>query len=99
MTEEQTKTELMFVKKAELLHKANKYSAFSVTFLASFIAWLGLYLAEALKSNDVVYPILALVGIILLPTFTYLYYVEASNLSKQAARIEARLYTHSIRKE
>lgn len=93
---ELSSVEKMFVAKSELIHKAGKLTAISVTLLASFVAWIGLYIAEALGSEDVTYAIFALVGAVVLPIFMSLYYAEASILSAQAARIEAKLYSHNL---
>lgn len=89
-------TEKMFIMKSVLLHRAGKHAALAVALLASFIAWVGLYIAEAIDSGDMVYAIFAGIGMLLFPTLTSLYYIEASSLNTQAARIEAKLYSSSL---
>ncbi|ELH9637353.1 TPA: hypothetical protein ACVO3F_000496 [Vibrio diabolicus] len=92
----QIKSEDMFVERASLQYEVNRCNGFQATFVACFIAWFSLYLTEAIKTNEDVFVILAMFGLVTMPLMTILYYRKGRKLSSEAARIEARIHMNNM---
>jgi hypothetical protein len=90
------KSEAMFVKRASLQYEVARCSGFQVTLVACFIAWFSLYLTEALKTDEDIFVILAMFGLITMPLITILYYRKGRRLSSEAARIDASIHMNDM---
>ncbi|MGY0615854.1 hypothetical protein [Vibrio sp. FJH11] len=83
--------EKAYERKALLSYKSDSCKALSSSLAAASIAWFGLYLAHALNTGDVVYPIFAIIGCILLPSMSYGWYSKGRGHMVQVAKLEAEL--------
>ncbi|HAS6194794.1 TPA: hypothetical protein ACPJZ5_004648 [Vibrio diabolicus] len=86
---EKTVLEKAYERKALLSYKSDSCKALSSSLAAASIAWFGLYLAHALNTGDVVYPIFAIIGCALLPLMSYGWYSKGKGHTAQVAKLEA----------
>ncbi|EHK0045368.1 hypothetical protein [Vibrio parahaemolyticus] len=82
----------LFVERATLQYEINRCSGFQVTLVACLIAWISVYLTEAIKSDELIFVIMAVVGLMVLFTGACLYYRKGRVASQEVARIEAMLF-------
>ncbi|EGQ8413944.1 hypothetical protein K6675_003172 [Vibrio parahaemolyticus] len=92
----QIKSEEMFVERARLQYEVNRCNGLQVTLVACFIAWFSLYLTEAIKTNEDVFVVLTMFGLVTMPLMIIVYYRKGRKLSSEAARIEARIHMNNM---
>ncbi|WP_261884395.1 hypothetical protein [Vibrio pomeroyi] len=78
-------------RKALLSYKSDSCKALSSSLVAASIAWFGLYLAYALNTGDVIFPIFAIIGCVLLPIMSYGWYSKGKWHTAEVAILEAQL--------
>ena len=81
-----------YEKKALIEYVINDCSAKVNTLVAATIAWFGLFLTEALKQDDIIYPILAFIGLFILIVSAALYYRKGRVWTVQLSRMQATLH-------
>lgn len=85
--------------KALLSYKSDSCKALCSSFIAATIAWFGLYLAYALNTGDIVFPIIAVIGCFLLPFLAYGWYDKGKKHTDEVAKLEAELAQNGKRGE
>ena len=91
MKEQQTALEKAYEMKALLSYKSDSCKALSSSFVAATIAWFGLYLAYALNTSEVIFPIFAVIGCVLLPILASAWYYKGKSHTAQVAKLDAEL--------
>ncbi|EIA0777358.1 hypothetical protein [Vibrio cholerae] len=86
---DQNPVEKAYHRKALLSYKSDSCKALSSSFAAASVAWFGLYLAHALSTGNVIYPIFAIIGCALLPLMSYGWYSKGKGHTEQVAKLEA----------
>lgn len=89
------KSETLFTKRAMLQYEVARCNGLQATLVACIVAWFSLYLTEAIKSDKMIFVVLAGVGLIALTAVTIYYYLTGKTLSSEAARIEARIHINN----